>query len=302
MNKRNILTIIVSVALVIILALLLFTFQVRQSEVALVTTFGKPGASPIAQPGLYFKWPWPIQHVYRFDNRIQNFEDKFSQTLTADNNNLILTVYTGWKISDAAVFYPKFLGSAPMAQSALESMLRDAKNSVVGQHRLSDFVNPDPRELKFDDMEKQIQDAVQAKLSQNSYGIELEFVGFKKIELPESVTQSVFDRMKDERQVLISHEVNEGAKEAGIIRSTAERQAAETVYNANAAAVRIQAEGEAAAAKVLPVFEQNPGLANYLLRLDALQQSLNQQTTLIFDERTPPFDLFTSLPTNGPAQ
>src|SRR5580698_5347239 len=144
MKNRNILTVIVGVALVVIFALLLFTFQVRQSEIALVTTFGKPSASPITEPGLYFKLPWPIQRIYRFDKRVQNFEDKFSQTYTADNNNLILTVYTGWRISDASMFYAKFLGSVPAAQSALESMLRDAKNSVVGKHTLSDFVNPDP--------------------------------------------------------------------------------------------------------------------------------------------------------------
>ena len=60
-------------------------------------------------------------------------------------------------------------------------------------------------------------------------------------------------------------------------------------------ATRIQGEGEAAAAKVLPVFQQNPELANFLLRIDAMQQSLNQRSTLIFDERTPPFDLFTSI-------
>src|ERR1700734_815085 len=120
MKKRNILTLIVGAALVVIFALLLFAFQVRQSEVALVTTFGKPSASPITQPGLYFKWPWPIQRFYRFDSRVQNFEDKFSQTLTADNNSLIVTIYTGWKISDASVFYPKFVGSVPAAQNALE--------------------------------------------------------------------------------------------------------------------------------------------------------------------------------------
>ena len=50
-------------------------------------------------------------------------------------------------------------------------------------------------------------------------------------------------------------------------------------------------EGEAEAARVLPVFQQNPELANFLLRISALQQSLNQRATLIFDERTPPFDL-----------
>ena len=301
MNKRNVINLFVGAVIVVILALLLFTFQVRQSEIALVTTFGKP-AKPITEPGLYFKWPWPIQYVYKFDNRIQNFEDKFSQTLTADNNNLILTVYTGWKISDASVFYTKFPGSVPAAQAALENMLRDAKNSVVGSNTLSAFVNDDPQQLKFDQMEKQIQDQVQAKLSDNNYGIELEFVGFKKIELPESVTQSVFDRMKGERQVLISREINEGAKEAAIIRSTANRQAAETIADASATALHIQGEGVAEAANVLHVFEENPSLANYLFRLDALQQSLNNQTTLIFDERTPPFDLFTTIPTNGTAQ
>jgi modulator of FtsH protease HflC len=301
--KRNVITVIVGAALVLIFALLLFAFQVRQSEVALVLTFGKPSAKPITAPGLYFKWPWPIQRVYKFDNRVQNFQDKFSQTLTADNNNLILTVYTGWRISDASAFYPKFLGSVPAAQRALESMLRNAKNAVVGSNSLSAFVNSDPKQLKFDEMEKQIQAMVQSELSKDRYGIELEFVGFKKIELPESVTQSVFDRMKADRQRLISQEQYEGEKEASIIKSTADRQAAETIADANATAVRIQGEGEAEAAKVLPTFQQNPALANYLLRLTALQQSLNQKSTLIFDERTPPFDLFTSIPTtNAPAK
>lgn len=299
MNKRNILTVIVSVVLVIIFALLLFTFQVRMSEVALVTTFGKPSPNPITQPGLYFKWPWPIQRVYRFDGRIQNFQDKFRQTYTADNNNLILTVYVGWKISNASLFYPKFLGSVPIAEQTLEKILATDQSSVAGHHTLSDFVNADPKQLKFDEMEKEIQNMAQQELSTNSYGMELEFVGFKKIELPEAVTQSVFERMKGERQVLISREENEGAKEASNIRSAADRQAAETLADASSMALRIQGQGEQEAAKVLPIFEQNPALANYLLRLDALRQSLNQQTTLILDERTPPFDLFTGIPTNN---
>ena len=113
--KRNLLTVTIGAALILIFAALLFIFQVRQSEVAVVTTFGKPTEHPYAEPGAYFKWPWPIQKVYKFDQRVQNFEDKFNETYTHDNNNLIVTVYTGWKISDASVFYPKFLGSVPAA-------------------------------------------------------------------------------------------------------------------------------------------------------------------------------------------
>jgi modulator of FtsH protease HflC len=72
-------------------------------------------------------------------------------------------------------------------------------------------------------------------LSTNNYGISLEFLGLKKIELPESVTASVFERMKADRQLLINKEQYEGEKEATIIRADADRQAAETIANAQAA-------------------------------------------------------------------
>ena len=296
--KRNLLTVIVGVVLVVIFVLLLFVFQVRQSEVAVVTTFGKP-VQNIDQPGAYFKWPWPIQNVYKFDQRIQNFEDKFNETLTADNNNLIVTVYTGWRITDASKFYPKFLGSIPAAQAALENIVRNAKNSVFGKNNLSSLVNTDPKQLKFDQIENEIQQTVQADLSTNNYGISIEFLGLKKIELPEGVTQSVFQRMIADRQLLINKEQYEGEKEATIIRADADRQAAETIANAQASAIRIHGEAEAAAAPTLRVFEQNPDLYIFLLRIDALKASLNQKTTLIFDDRTPPFDLFQHLPTNS---
>lgn len=299
MKKRNIVSTLIGVVIVVIVLMLLFAFQVRYAQVAVVTTFGKPVRN-LTDPGLYFKWPWPIQQVYKFDGRIQNFEDKFNETITRDNNDLILTVYAGWKISDAAAFYPKFAGSVPAAQVALEGMLRNAKNAVVSTNTLSAFVNPDPSQLRFEQMEQQIQDAVQAQLSTNDYGIQLEFLGFKKIELPQSVTQSVFDRMKGERQVIINSEQYEGQKEATIIKSTADRIATETIANAKATATSIMGQGQAKAAQVLPIFEKDPALANYLLRLDALQQALNEKTTLIFDERTPPFDLFTTIPTNAP--
>ncbi len=299
--KRNILTFAIGAALIIVFLLLLFVFQVRQSETAVVATFGKPVRN-ITEPGAYFKWPWPIQRVYKFDARIQNFEDKFNETLTADQNNLITSVFVGWEISDPSEFLNHFRdGSVVAAQTMLESMLRSANIAVVGKHPLSDFVNADPKALKFDQIESEIQQGVQDDLATNNCGIQIEFLGLKRFGLPESVTQTVFDRMKNERQVLISREQYDGERQAQEIKATADRQAAETIADADAQATRIQGEGEAEAAKTLPTFQQNPDLANFLLRITALQQSLNQKSTLIFDERTPPFDLFTQLPTNSPA-
>jgi membrane protease subunit HflC len=302
--KRNALTVVIGAVLVLIFALLLFVFQVRKSEVAVVATFGRPTGQSYDQPGAYFKWPWPIQKVYRYDQRIQNFEDKYSQTLTADSSMLLTSVYVGWKISDAGQFLRIFPGdssvSLPNAQGKLEQMLRTAKQAVIGQHVLSDFVNADPKALKFDAIEQEIEQSVQFELKTNNYGIQLEFLGFKKIGLPESVTQTVFDRMKSERQVLISLAENTGKSEAQKIQSAADAEALKTIASAQATATRIRAEGEAAAAKTLPIFEQNPELAVFLLRIEAIKQSLNQRSTLFFDERIMPFDLFRNLPTNAP--
>ena len=182
--KRNLLIIIVGAVLVVIFALLLFTFQVRQSEVAVVTTFGRITGPP-CQPGLHLKWPWPIQQVYRFDERIQDFQDKFSENLTADSINLITSVYVGWRISDPPAFLNSFKdGSVTAAQGQLQSMLTSAKSAVVGKHPLSDFVNADPKQLKFDAIQNEIEQAVQDELLTNSYGIRIEFLGIKKLGLP----------------------------------------------------------------------------------------------------------------------
>jgi membrane protease subunit HflC len=98
--KQSTLSLLVGFLLVIIFGLLLFAYQVRQTEVAVVTTFGKP-TSDRTEPGLYWKMPWPIQKVYQFDKRIQNFEeDKFEETFTSDKKNLLVRVYADGGLSN----------------------------------------------------------------------------------------------------------------------------------------------------------------------------------------------------------
>ena len=297
MNK-NLITLVIAAVLVVIFALLLFTFQVRQSEVVVVSTFLKPTAT-ITNTGLYVKWPWPVQSINRFDQRVQTFEDKFSENPLADHSILLASVYVGWRISDAKAFFPKFSGgSTLLAQRQLENMLRSAKLDIMGKHDLSDFVNSDPAQLKFNEIEKEIQTAVETKLAENNYGISLEFLGIKKLGLPESVTQAVFDRMKSERNKYITEAQFKGEAEATNIVSAAKRREADVIANAQAEAIRIEGEGVAEAAKTLSVFQQNPELAIFQLKLEALKSSMNQKTILFFDETKPPFDIFRNLPGN----
>src|SRR6476469_2050429 len=139
--RRNPLILIIGALVVIIFLLLLFTFQVRKSEVVLVTTFGKP-RPPINEPGLYLRLPWGIQMIHRFDQRVQNFEDRLTEGLTRDSYNLLTSVYVGWKITQPSAFFPRFAGSSePIAEAekVLERMLSHHKSAVVGKHPLSDF-------------------------------------------------------------------------------------------------------------------------------------------------------------------
>lgn len=300
MKQKNTLTLTIGVLLIAIVALMLFVFQVRQSEVAVITTFGKP-TRDITQPGPYVKLPWPIQSVHRFDQRVQNFEDTFGEGLTQDSFNLLTSVYVGWKIADPKAFFPTFGGFAnptAEAEKVLERLLSDVKMSVVGKHPLADFLSPADQGNKFVEIEQQMLEGIQAKVRAGNYGIEVKYLGIKKLGLPEAVTQSVFERMTSERQVLISKSQYDGESEAEKIRSEANRKAAEMLAIASGQANEIRGKGEAEAAKSLEVFQKNPELANFLFRLNALEGSLKERSVLIFDQHTPPFDLFRGVSTN----
>jgi membrane protease subunit HflC len=297
--KRNPLTIAGALLLILVL-MLLFVYQVRKTEVAVVTTFGKPTRT-VTEPTYYFKLPWPIQKVHKFDQRIQNFEDKLDESLTADNYNLLSMVYVGWKISEPTNFFPKFPSSDNSVQEAektLEGLVRSAKSAVIGKHPLTDFVSTNEKELKFAAIENEILAMVQQQLSAKNYGIEMEFLGIKKLELPESVTAEVFKRMQSERQVLISKTQYEGEAEATRIRSSADSKSAEMLANADAQATGIKGKGQAQAAASFAIFQQNPELANFLLGLNALELSLKDKATLIFDQHNQPFNLFQGYSTN----
>ena len=296
--KKNILTIIVSIVLALIFVMILFVFQVRQSEVAVVTRFGKVLRTK-SDPGYSFRWPPGIDNVYKLDQRIQNLEDPFTQTLTADNNSLLTTVYAGWRIKNATNFFPKFRdGSVIEAERNLKEIVTQAKVAVVGKHPLADFVNTNEKELKIDAIEAEIKALVQAQLTANNSGIYIEYLGIKKLGLPESVTQTVFDRMAAERKKLADKLDSEGLAKAQIIKSTADREAAQKISTAEGEARRIKGEGDAVAAAVYPVFQQNPDLAKFLLDTEALEAALKERSILIFDSRTPPFNLLTGSLTN----
>jgi modulator of FtsH protease HflC len=275
--------------LVAIFGTWLCVFQVRTTEVAVVTRFGRPTRT-IEQPGAYFKWPPPIHRVHKVDKRTHNFES-FEQVLTSDGYNLLLSVYVGWNINDPKMFFPRFGGSESKAQGSLEGLVRNAYSGVVGRHPFAHFVSTDEKELKFAEIENEMLQRIQAAAQENNYGIQIKFLGIKKLELPESVTKLVFERMQSERQVLVSRIQYQGESEAASIRSAADLESTKLLADADAEATRTRGLGDLEAAKSYEVFKQEPALANFLLQLSGLESFLKERATLILDLDTPPLNL-----------
>ena len=295
--KQNKITLVTSGVLLLIFLCMLFTFQVRQTEVAVVTTFGRFSHS-VTNAGFQWRLPWPVQKVYWFDNRLQTFETKIDQPITQDQISLLISVYVGWRITDPKLFLESFNGDITKAEQTLEPIARNAQNGRIGQHRFGDLISTNQADLKFDQIEKEMFDAMQA-LTKSSYGLAIETLGIKQINLPESVTTTVFERMKKERETLVATYQSEGDREGKNIKAKADNAASDILARANADREIIIGQAEQKAAAYYAVFEQKPELAKFLFDLKAVEQSLKEHSSLILGPQTPPFNLLNGATNNS---
>ena len=285
--------------LVIIFGFMLFTFQVRQTEVAIKTRFGKAGEATLS-PGFHFRLPWPVNEVYKFDNRIQNSEWTFEETGTKEGKPILVKVFVTWKIKEPLKFYNSFSGDLAEANEVLEGKVRSAQNAVIGMYAFNNLVTTNEEDLKLDAIEADMRDRVDT--DSEGDGIEIKMVGIKRLGIPESVTGAVFERMKAERQARIQEIEAEGERQAKTIKAEADLKANEILAEAEAQAIQIRGEAEAQAAKYFEVFKKNPELANFLFNQKALEGLLEDNATLILDPKTPPFNLLTQPNTDKSAE
>jgi membrane protease subunit HflC len=308
--KRSPLTLLVAFLLIAIFGLMLFVFQVRQSEVAVVTLFDRMETDNArTNPGPHLQWPRPIERVYKLDQRVHSLdmeaEDKLEPVTLPDQNIILLLTYTGWRISDPAKFFQNFEnGSMIQAKTNLQGIVRSAKLEVASRHVFSDFLSADPSQMKFTQIEKEILDRVRARADAGKYGIEIKFVQIKSIELPASVSQTVFDRMKAERNKLADAIKADADRRSIEIRSDADSAASKLLSEADARAKDIRGEGQQAMVESLRVMAQNPEFAKFLMNLDMLEELSKDKTTWILDHNTTGLELLQAKPpaavTNAP--
>jgi membrane protease subunit HflC len=290
---KNIAITIFIVLIVAVMVLYFVSFQVRETESALITTFGKPTRS-ITEPGLYFKWPAPIEQVYKFDSRMRVFEADLGETTTKGAVPIIVNTYIVWKIAEPLVFF-NAVGTIKEAENKLLSQLSDTQNKIIGKHDFSEFVNSDPTKIKFED----IQNEMLADLKQpirTDYGIEVKTLGIRQLKISEEVSKDVFERMRAERNRRTEATIAEGNAEAAKIKTDADSKKTELLAAAEARAKAIRAEGDAEAAKYYKLLEEDPDFAIFLRNIEALKKYLEKRSTIVFSADTAPFELLKKMP------
>ena len=283
-------TILLGVIVAAILLVAVFSFQLNQTESAVVTTFGRP--TQVTEPGLHFRWPFPFQRIYRFDHRIRCFEGgsgKLEETMTADGQNILVGIYVNYRVSNALDFF-KSMENITKAEAELNSWMRGFKNAAFGQYRFNQVINVDPKQMKLNEIQNKIRTDLAKRAAE--FGMEVVSVGINTINVPKSISEKVFERMIQERQRAAAERLAEGEREAKNIRIKADSQKAILLADAEAEAKEIRAKGDAEAAQYYAVFKQNPELAEFLRKLDSLRSVMKSRTTLVLDTDVAPFNLF----------
>jgi len=297
---KNYWTILSVVIVVVILLLSSVLYQVRETETVIVVRFGDP-VRPETEPGLKMKWPKPIEVVHRFDSRSRLFDDTpIEEISTAGGESIILKSYAVWAIADPGIFLTA-VEDVESAKDTLGTLLRDAQNSVVGQHYFSEFVNTDPDKIQFKQIEDEILSEIRAEAMQE-YGIAIKTVGIKLLDVPKDVTAKVFERMKADRNRKKESILAEGRAEAERIRSDAEAKQKELLAVATTQAQVIKGTGDAEAAKYYEMLKEDPELAMFLRNLEALKKILAEKTTIVLGVETEPIDLLKGIPDIEPKQ
>ncbi|MCD4831957.1 MAG: protease modulator HflC [Anaerohalosphaeraceae bacterium] len=290
---KNVALGILIVGIISVMVLYLVSFQVRQTENALVMTFGDP-TREITSPGWNWKWPAPIQTLQKYDARLQIFEGVEEETTTKGGEPVIVKSYMLWQIAEPKQFQIS-VGDMAGAQKTLKDRLRAAQNEVVGRHYFSELVNINREKIKFSQIEEQMAKMLDESL-RDTYGIKVAAVGIERLGVSENVTKDVFERMKADRQRKTDATLAEGNAEATRIRSDAESKVKELLAAADARAKAIMGSGDAEAAQYYKMLEADPEFAMFLREIETLKNTLKQRATVVLPADAAPFKLLKEMP------
>src|SRR5215510_12424181 len=231
---------IAALALVALTLLYRTAFTLDETQFAVVTQFGKP-VRTLTTAGLKLKWPW--QSLLSFEKRLLVYNPRPSEFLTRDKKNIVVDSYVAWRIADPNRFL-QTTGDLTGAEMRLHDTVWAAAAAALGNTDLSALVSVNPEEVKVQDLMRQVTEQSRAR-ALDQYGVEVVDVRMKRLNLPAQNRESVFARMRAERERIAKQYRAEGEAEALKIRAEADKEYFPTSSAAYREAEKVRGDGDA---------------------------------------------------------
>lgn len=264
--------------LVVVVLLSQSIFIIGEWEQGLVLQFGKP-VRTISKPGPYFKYPF-IQDLTRFEKRILAADARPAEYITLDKKRLIVDTVSRWKIGHPLVFYQtvrNYQGAIARLNDTIMARLREE----IANHYFKDFI----REARENIMEKVTQTTAEHA---KGFGIEVVDVRIKRVDLPEEVQNSVFARMKAERERIAKKYRAEGEEKGREIRAQADKEKEIISAEAYRKAQALRGEGDAEATEIYALaYAKNPEFYSFMRHMEVYKKVVGSETTLLLRRDSP---------------
>ena len=215
-----------------------FTFTVSQWEMAIKLRLGEIVQTDY-EPGLHFRIPG-LNTVITFDRRIQTLDARPQRFLTLEKKDVIVDSYAKWRISNAAQYFRSTGGNAARTSQLLADRINTSLRDEFGRRTIQEVVSEDRQEIMTT-----LTKAIDTKA--DDLGVEVIDVRIKKIDLPPEVSESVYSRMRAERERTARDLRAKGGEAAERIQADADRQRTVILADAYKQAEEFRGEGDAKA-------------------------------------------------------
>lgn len=249
------------------------TFTVHETERALKFRLGEVVRDDFT-PGLYFQIPF-VNNVRKIDARVQTLDEDPQRFLTVEQKNLIVDSFVKWRVNDVNQYYVTVGADPRRANLRLSEIIRDGLRNEFGKRRVEDVISGD----RADIMTILTEAAGEAG---QTLGIQVLDVRIKRVDLPEGVSESVFNRMVAARERVAREVRAEGQEQAERIRSAADRRRAEILAGARREGEERRGEADAEATSIYALaFEAEPEFYRFQRSLRAYESTFSSKDDLL---------------------
>ncbi|NAX18972.1 MULTISPECIES: protease modulator HflC [unclassified Vibrio] len=300
----------IPVLVIALVFMLMSLFVIPEGERGIVVRFGRilkdnNEIARIYEPGLHFKMPL-FDRVRTLDARIQTMDGRSDRFVTSEKKDVIIDTYVKWRIEDFGQYYlATGGGNALTAQALLERKVTDILRSEIGSREIKQIVsgprNKDVLPESADDevvtteaakqaleidgqrdqvMENVLEDTRKGALK--DLGVRVVDFRIKKINLPDEISESIYRRMRAERESVARKHRSQGREKAEVIRAQAELEVATILAEADKTARVTRGDADAKAAKIYSdVYSKDPEFYGFLRSLKAYEKSFSEKSDIL---------------------